>query len=383
MKTIRLYDLDSHMSEFEATVVDCTEKDGEYIIVLDRTAFFPEGGGQKADGGNIDGIAVTDVQIENGVIYHKAASPVQAGKKVHCEIDFTERFRRMQNHSGEHVISGIAHKLYGCENVGFHLSDEVTIDFDRELNEKQIRNIENLANEAVYKNLSITAEYPDSKTLESLEYRSKLDLTEDVRIVTVEGIDVCACCAPHVSRTGEIGIIKILSFMRHRGGVRLFVKCGSDALKDYQTKCENISKISVALCSKPNETAEVFEKFYNDNLELKQKLGKLSRELSGLKAESIEDTEGNIVIFEEDADMNTLRKTVLDAVVHAGGLCAGFSGNDSKGYCYVVTSKTRGVRSLAKEINTALSGKGGGSEELIQGSVKATKEEIERFMESV
>lgn len=383
MKTIKLYDSDCHLSEFEAEVISCEPDGNEYIIILDKTAFFPEGGGQKADTGIIDGIQVIDVQISDGIIYHRTLSPVSEKNTVKCSIERAERFRRMQNHSGEHIISGLAHSLYGCENVGFHLSDEVTIDFDKELTKEQIKNIEQLANEAVYRNIPITAEYPDSETLKKLNYRSKLDLTEDVRIVTVEGIDVCACCAPHVSRSGEIGIIKILSFMRHRGGVRLFVKCGIDALNDYNIKCSNLSEIGVTLCSKPNETAEVFEKFYNDNLEIKQKLVKLNRELSKLKAENISDTDGNIVLFEDGSDMNTLRKTVLDAASHAKGICAGFSGNDNDGYIYVITSQSKGVRSLAKDINIALNGKGGGSDEMIQGSVNASRADIEKFIGEV
>ena len=383
MKTLKLYDIDSHLSEFNAKVISCEADGDSWLTVLDRTAFFPEGGGQKSDTGIIDGIAVTDVQIKDGIIYHRTDSPVETDKEIECKIDWDIRFSRMQNHSGEHIISGIAHSLYGCENVGFHLGDEVTIDFDKELNDAQIKKIELLANKAVYKNLKITAEYPDSETLSKLNYRSKLDLTEDVRIVTIEGIDTCACCAPHVSLTGEIGIIKVLSFMRHRGGVRLFVKCGLEAFNDCDIKQTNLSKIAVTLCAKPNETASVFEKFYNENIELKQKIAKLSKEISQLKAENIEDTDGNIVLFEDGTDMNSLRNLVLDGAKHAGGLCAGFSGNNANGYIYVIASTSIKLRQMAKEINTALNGKGGGSDELLQGSVKTTKIEIEKYFSEV
>lgn len=383
MRTVKLYDTDSHLSEFEAVVLSCEKHDNSWLIILDKTAFFPEGGGQKSDTGTIDGINITDVQITDGIIYHKADSPVEVGKTVFCKLNWDTRFKRMQSHSGEHIISGLAHSLYGCENVGFHLGEEMTVDFDIELTSEQIKNIERLANKAVYKNLEITTVYPSEAELKSLEYRSKLDLTENVRIVTIETIDVCACCAPHVSRTGEIGLIKILSFMRHRGGVRLFIKCGEDAFDDYDIKCTNLYEIGTTLCAKQNEAAEAFKKFYNDNLELKQKLTAVSNELSRLRAQSIEDTDGNIVLFEENADMISLRKTVLEASSHASGYCAGFSGNDDNGYTYVVTSKNNGVRSLAPKINSTLSGKGGGSDELIQGSVKATKKDIEKFFREV
>lgn len=383
MKTIKLYDIDSHLSVFTAQVISCEADGDSWLTVLDRTAFFPEGGGQKSDTGVIDGIKVTDVQIENGIIYHRTEAPVEVNKSAECSIDWDTRFSRMQNHSGEHIVSGIAHSLYGCKNVGFHLGDEVTIDFDRGLDESQIKNIEVLANKAVYKNLKITTEYPDSETLSKLDYRSKLDLTEDVRIVTIEGIDACACCAPHVSLTGEIGIIKVLSFMRHRGGVRLFVKCGLDAFMDYDIKQSNLSKIAVTLCAKPNETSSVFEKFYNENAELKQKIAKLSKEISQLKAGNIEDTDGNIILFEDGADMNSLRSLVLDGAKHAGGLCAGFSGSDANGYIYVIASTSVKLRQMAKEINTTLNGKGGGSDELLQGNIKATKDEIKKYFSEV
>lgn len=383
MKTVKLYDEDSHLFEFDAEVLKCEKAEDGYLIVLDRTAFFPEGGGQKADTGTVSSARINDVHIADRVIFHHSDSPVDVGETVHCRIDEDIRFRRMQNHSGEHIFSGIAHKLYGCENVGFHLGDEVTIDFDKELNEAQIKRIEEKANKAVFKNLKITAEYPDSSTLSSLEYRSKLELTQDVRIVTIEGVDVCACCAPHVNFTGEIGIIKVLSFMRHRGGVRIFIKCGLDAYEDYSIKISNLARISTALCAKQNEAADVFDKYVSDTLELKQKISKLSKELSALKAQSIEDTDGNIILFEDDSDMPTLRKTVLDASKHAGGLCAGFSGSDDKGYIYVIASLSTPLRELSKALNSALNGKGGGSDELIQGSVKASRREIENYFDEV
>ena len=380
MKTIKLYDTDSYLKEFTAKVISCKEEGLDWVTVLDQTAFFPEAGGQESDKGYINDICVDDVQIKDGVIYHRMTAPVEEGTEVQCKLDWNRRFFNMQNHTGEHVFSGIAHKMCGCENVGFHLgNEEVTVDFDKELSEIQIDAIEFMANRAVYNNLPVTVEYPDSETLRTLEYRSKLELTEDVRIVTVKNIDVCACCAPHVAHTGEIGLIKVMSFMRHRGGVRIFMKCGEYAVKDAVSKQKNLSKIAVALCAKPNETAAAFEKFYNDHNELKQKLAALKKELSQLKAQNIEDTDGNIVLFEDGADMNSLRALVLDGMNHAGGVCAGFSGDDENGYTYVIASKNVALRGKSKEINTALNGKGGGSDEMIQGSVKATREEIEKY----
>lgn len=217
--TKKLYDLDSHRRDFTAAVLRC-DADGErYAVVLDQTLFFPEGGGQPADTGVLGGARVLDVQITQEAIVHYTDAPLTPGAQVRGEIDWPQRFRRMQGHSGEHIISGLIHSEYGLDNVGFHLGqDTITMDYNGELTWPQLMHIEQLANEAVYRNVPIRTEYPSPEQLAQMTYRSKLDLTEDVRIVTVEGYDVCACCAPHVSCTGEIGAIKFTSVMRHRGG---------------------------------------------------------------------------------------------------------------------------------------------------------------------
>ena len=237
MNTIALYDSDSHLRAFDAQVLRCEPADGGWAVVLDRTAFFPEGGGQGADHGTLGGVPVRDVQISGGEIVHFTAQPLPVGATVRGELDWARRFRHMQNHSGEHIVSGILHRLYGVDNVGFHLgAADVTIDLNGELTRAQLDDAEVRANAAVTANLPVIAEYPDPARLAVMTYRSKLDLTENIRIVTVETCDVCACCAPHVSRTGEIGVIKLLDAMRHRGGIRIWMAAGSMALEDYRVK---------------------------------------------------------------------------------------------------------------------------------------------------
>ena len=226
--TEKLYDKDSHLKEFTGTVLSCKKTGEKYAVTLNRTAFFPEGGGQQSDRGYIGGAYISDVQIKNGEILHFADKPLSVGQAYDCKLDFDFRFRNMQNHSGEHIISGIVHRLYGFNNVGFHLGAEMTMDFDGELTRRQLDEIEDLANKAVCENLPVKAYYPTDEELKQLDYRSKLDLKENVRIVEIKGVDVCACCAPHVKATGEIGIIKILDFEKYKGGVRLIVKCGAD-----------------------------------------------------------------------------------------------------------------------------------------------------------
>lgn len=382
MKTVRLYDNDSYISEFNAKVLSCDLKGNSYEVTLDSTAFFPEGGGQTADTGTIDTATVSDVQIKDGIIIHLTDSPLTVGTNVTCRIDWDKRYRKMQNHSGEHIISGLANSLYGCTNVGFHMGNDITVDFDIELTDVQIRQIEALSNEAVYKNVSITAEYPDSATLTNLEYRSKLDLTEDVRIVTIEGYDRCACCAPHVKRSGEIGIIKILNYMRHRGGTRLFIICGKDAFEDYCVKTTNLYEIAVALCAKHNEELIAFRKLCSENSELKQKCAVLSKQLTQLKSQNIEAVNGISIIFENDADMPTIRSLALETAKSSDVIAAIFSGNNNN-YKYAVSSMHKSVRDISQKLNATFNGRGGGSDELVQGNINATETDIRNFFNGI
>lgn len=379
MITEKLYDKDSHIKAFTAKVIDCRKSENGFEIILDKTAFFPEGGGQYADTGKIGEATVTDVQIINNEIVHYTDKPLSISDEISCEIDWEQRFRRMQNHSGEHIVSGIVHTLYGYENVGFHLGDDVTIDFDGELTREQLLDVEKRANEAIYKNVKFICEYPDEEALKNLNYRSKLELTENVRIVTVEGYDVCACCAPHVYSAGEIGIIKILDFARHRGGIRVHLLCGKDALEDYETKYDNLRSVATALCTKQNETAPAFIKFNEEHGALKAELAALKRELAQRKASAIENTDECILIFEADTDMNDLRKLVLNGAEKTSKLCAGFSGSDSSGYRFAIASKSIDLREKSKIIISALNGRGGGSSELLQGNSESAKNEIEKF----
>ncbi len=378
MQTTKLYDLNAYTKEFKAQVLSC-EKTGEfYEIILDQTAFFPEGGGQDADTGVIGNVEVYDVQIKDGIILHKTVAPLPLGE-VQCELDWDKRYRRMQNHSGEHLLSGLAHSLYGCTNVGFHLGNEITVDFDKELNDDELANLERLANNGVYENVKITAEFPSPEKLSELDYRSKLELTEDVRIVTIDGYDKCACCAPHVNTTGEIGIIKILSSMRHRGGVRLTILCGADAFDDYCIKTKNLYEIAVSLCAKHNEELDAFKRLCNENSELKQKCAALSKELTQLKAKDTQSVNGVYIYFEDSGDMQAARTLALQSAKEHNGISAVFTGADGN-YKYAVASNEKNVRELAQKLNSTFDGRGGGSDELAQGSIKATKDEIEKFL---
>lgn len=383
MTTEKLYYIDSHLFDFEATVLDCRQVEKGWAVILDRTAFFPEGGGQPADTGFIGAAPVRDVQEQGGEILHFCGEALPVGAHLPCRVEREQRLVRMQNHSGEHIVSGLAHRLFGCENVGFHMGEDcMTIDFDRELSWQQLMEVETLANEAVRENLPVLCSFPEGEALEKLEYRSKLDLTENVRIVEIPGIDRCACCAPHVERTGEIGLIKILDAERHRGGVRLSLCCGMLALRDYRVKQENIAAISQALSAKRHETAGAVSRLLSEQQRSKERIAALSMELARLKAERCPVTEGNLCVFDNVLDEVALRELVNLLMEKCGGIAAAFSGSDETGYRYIMGSRRVDLRRCAKEINRLIDGRGGGKPQMIQGSATADAERIRAAMET-
>lgn len=381
--TQKLYDIDSYTKEFDATVISCEVVDDKYLIVLDKTAFFPEEGGQTCDVGTLDGAQVLHVAIKNNIIYHTLPSPLEIGKKIHGKIDFEHRYYNMQHHTGEHIISGIVHKLYGYENVGFHLSrEDMTVDFSGELTREQLEKIEILANKAIYECHNINAYYPSPEKLSSLSYRAKLELSESVRIVDIEGVDMCACCAPHVKNTGEVGIIKILDFMRYKGGIRLHAKCGLAALYDYNKKYKEGYAISTTLSVKQDEIFDATKRLLATIDDYKQNMYRLKCELRDIKLANLEYTDGNVCLFEDNADMNFIRSYVNEAVKKCGGMCGIFAGNDSDGYKYIVASERIDLKAISAKMKNELDCRGGGSSIMIQGSTNAKRERIEEFFKS-
>ena len=381
IKTERLFDKSSKIKAFEAKVLSCERVcDEKYAVILDKTAFFPNEGGQACDTGKIGGANVISVDEKDGIITHTLEVAVEVGKTVSCELDFEPRFKKMQNHTAEHIVSGIIHKLFGYDNVGFHLGDGyMTADFNGELTENDIAKVEYLANRAVFECHPIRAYYPSAEELSSLEYRSKLELTENVRIVEIEGVDMCACCAPHVENTGEVGLVKIIEAIRYKGGMRLTMIAGYDALEDYRARQEQMRHISMAISAKQSEVADGVDRILSEMNDLRSKISALKRENMQMKLDTIEDTEDSIILFEDDGDMLALRNFANSAVKKTKKICAVFSGNDESGYKFIIASERVPLRAMSKEISTALGGKGGGSDVMIQGSVKATRTEIEQF----
>lgn len=381
--TEKLYYTDSHIHEFSARVLSCEKAKKGFAVVLDKTAFFPEGGGQPADTGIIGPAAVRDVQEQNGEIFHYTDQALTPGEEYACALDWEQRLCRMQNHSGEHIVSGITHKLYGFDNVGFHMGAEcMTIDFSGELSWEQLTEIETLANQAVRDDLPVKTCFPGPEALSQMEYRSKLELTRDVRIVEIPGTDRCACCAPHVKRTGEIGLIKLLSAERHRGGVRIELVCGMDALRECRLMQENVTAISGLLSAKRAKSAAAVERVLAEQAKLKERVAELSMALARLKAERFGYTEGNICVFDKVLDEVALRELVNLLMEKCGGMAGAFSGSDETGYMYIIGSKNIDLRSHSREINAAINGKGGGTAEMIRGRASTSAENIQKIMKT-
>ena len=378
MMTTKLYYLDAYIKEFDAEVVSWEEKNGLYDVVLDRTAFFPEEGGQSSDGGNISGIKVLSVYEEGSVVHH-IVSELPNDKHVHCELDFDERFEKMQCHTAEHILCGIIHRLFGLDNVGFHLGeDEVTFDISAPLTRDELDEVERLANEAVFACLPVDTFFPSGEELPTLEYRSKLELTENVRIVKIGDVDSCACCAPHVKNTGEIGLIKILDFMKHRGGLRINMCAGRRALRDYSEKYGNVKKISAMLSVPQHETADALSAYMNDVKELKYQL-KLSREeLCAALADAVPKTDGNYVRLLPDFSMDDLRAFANSAKSRIGGMLVLLSGEEGN-YKYIIASESVDLTVELKEIKSALAGGGGGKSGMVQGSFLESYDRIKEY----
>lgn len=382
--TEKLFYKDSHMSTFSAVVKSCEKTKKGYEAVLDRTAFFPEGGGQSADTGWINGIEVTDARERDGEVYHLMKEPLIPGEEVEGKIRDKERFSKMQQHTGEHIISGLVHKMYGYNNVGFHLgTEDVTMDFDGVLNKEQMREIEYLANEAVAKNLDVVVTYPSKDELKDLEYRSKIEIEGQVRIVTIPGYDVCACCAPHMDTTGQIGLIKLTGLQNYKGGVRISMLCGFRALADYNVKEDNTRAIGAELSAKEEKLVEAVVRQKEEAASLKLENASLWRQILHYKAQAMPDNEPHIWHFDSELSGDTAREFANILMDKNTGICGIFFGSDRSGYRYVIASKTTDIRPIAKQLNADCNGKGGGKPEMVQGSLNATREQIQECLECI
>lgn len=378
--TEKLYYQDSHRKTFSAQVLMCEQVKDGYQVVLDRTAFFPEGGGQSADSGILDGQRVLDVREKQDIISHLVKKPIETGKNVSGVIDFEERFFKMQQHTGEHIVSGIVHARFGYENVGFHLGDKLcTMDFSGPITKMELSRIEWEANRAVFQNLDVQVTYPDKEQLQAMEYRSKIEIDGQVRIVTIEGYDVCACCAPHVKKTGEIGLIKLIGMQNYKGGVRVTMVCGFRALQDYCQKEESVKAISYALSAREDVISDAVCRVKEEVMTLKSSLANLQKEVLHYKAEELK-ADRVVCLFEQGLDGNAPRELVNLILKKEVEICAVFTGNSTEGYRYVIGSKTYDVRTISKRLGDVFEGRGGGKPEMVQGTVIGNDELIRKLI---
>lgn len=380
--TVKLYENDAYIKEFEATVLSCDETDGGYCVVLDKTAFFPEGGGQQADTGYINDAKVLDVQEKDSVITHKVDKALTVGETVSCKLDWDIRFARMQGHTGEHLVSGIIHSMYGYDNLGFHMSDKtMTLDPSGMLTASDIKEIELRANKAIYENREVTAYYPEASILDTLSYRSKLDLKEGVRLVNIDGYDLCACCAPHVHRTGEIGLIKIIDFIQYKGGMRLTMVCGINAFEDYVKLHDDNKDMMHTLSASRDKVLEFVLRDHELIGTQKAEINRLCAELSkaNLDTTVINDT---LVGFTVGASFDDMRALVNDSLDKADKV-AFFSQGENNDYSYIISSSSLDIRDIVKELNSSFAGKGGGRPNYAQGKITAEKEDILKFFENL
>ena len=379
--TQRLYERSSHLTTFSAAVVSCTPSKHGYDVVLDQTAFYPEGGGQPGDTGMLGGVRVTDTHAQGDTVVHYCDAPLEPGAAVTGQIDGKRRFDFMQLHSGEHILSGIVHARFGYDNVGFHMgADMVTIDFSGPLSPDELQGVERAANEVVWQNLPVEITYPDEESLKTIPYRSKKELTGRVRIVTIPGVDICACCGTHVSRTGEIGFIKIFSCQKFHAGVRLEILCGRRAYEYANTLIEQNRRCSTLLSARAYETAAAVERTLSELGALKLRAAQLESQVFAAKAEQLSGM-ANVLLFEEGLTPDGVRRLADAVMARCGGRCAVFSGSNEAGYQYAVGQPGVDLRDFTKRMNAALNGRGGGRPFFVQGSVRAPRAEIERFFE--
>ncbi len=378
MQTVKLFEENPYLSEFTAKVISCEKENDVYKTVLNQTAFFYEGGGQSSDTGFIGNAKVLDVQLINNEIYHYTAEATPVGQEISCKINFTERYKKMQIHTGEHIVSGVMHNLYGLENVGFHLGkNEVTLDFNAALTREQLNTAETEANQIIYKNLPVICYYPSKDQIKNINYRSKKEILENLRIVEIKGHDICACCAPHVKNTGEVGIIKLINFEKHKNGTRIYMACAQDALADYQTISQNNFEISSLLCAKPYETANAVRSVLLEKEALFHTIGQLKRNIIALKSEAVTTSDTPLVLFEDDMDIPNMRNLANNLMLKRPQVYI-FSqiGNN---FNYLCAAKN-GMKEFATKINQTFKGKGGGSDSMVQGTVTTTKEDLLEFL---
>ena len=386
MDKSRLYYQTPYVKSFMCTIEQCEESGkGTWLAVLNQTGFYPEGGGQPFDTGTLNGVAVLSVHERGDVIIHELAAPLEPGTLAEGIIDWQKRYDNMQQHTGEHILSGLVHRRFGYDNVGFHMGpEEVTVDFNVPITPEQLDQLENEANQAVYDNVPVKVLYPDKEELDSLDYRSKKELTGLVRIVEIPDADMCACCGTHVENTGEVGIIKIRSMIHYKGGVRIFLLCGRRALLDYRDRLKDETRLSNLLSARLDLVPEAVEKLKNDLQDREMLMGRLYGQIFSLRTEQYPEREVPLALFEEGLNMVQIRQlsTLLYERKRGSIVMVCSPGNGNEEYQYALGSGCCDMRALSKAMNRRLNGRGGGSALMSQGTFRADRQSVTKvFLE--
>jgi len=382
------------VTEFDARVVSAEPKGKKWEIVLDRTAFYPEGGGQPSDRGYLEvggrRIRVSHATLKDGVVRHTTeevtdVDEIEVGQQVHGVIDEKFRADNSAGHTGEHILSGLIHRKYGYENVGFHMSDVISIDISGPLTYEQLMEMEDAANEIIRRDLPVLEYLPTDEELETLDYRSKKELTGTVRIIEIPEADVCACCGTHVSRTGEIGLLKCLSIASYKGGVRIELLAGRPALLYVRKIMEQNSEISRLLSVKPQQTAAGVVRLQSEIAAEKERTTGFIGRYYESKAAAAEDGQALLIDFEENMNSMDIQRFadrfVKDGKAETAAVLTERNAKDpEEGYNYVIISRSRNLRDAAKTLNAALNGRGGGRDVSIQGFFRAEREQIEKVL---
>lgn len=379
MRTQPLYYDDCHIRRFTATVLACRQEGQLWQVELDRTAFFPEGGGQACDTGMLGDAAVLQAKEQDGAVWHLCDKPLTVGQQVAGEINWDRRFDQMQQHAAEHILSGLIHKKYGYHNTGFHVGAlTVTVDFDGPIPAGDIPALETACNRIIWENRPITCWYPGQQELPQVKYRCKRELPWPVRIVDIQDADTCACCGVHVAKTGEIGVVKLLSCVKFHQGVRIEMVSGGRALDVFQQVWEQNRQVSQAFSAKVMETGEAARKMNEALAAEKFRSAGLEKQVFAAIAESFRG-QGDVVHFEKDLAPGAVRE-LADAIAGVcGGTAAVFSGSDASGYSLCLVNKTADVKQLGQDLAKVLQGRGGGKPGYFQGSIRANRQQIEEF----
>ncbi|MDO5601359.1 MAG: alanyl-tRNA editing protein [Oscillospiraceae bacterium] len=371
-KASQLYLTDSYLRRFTAQVLTCEKRPGGYAVTLDRTAFYPEGGGQPADRGILENAEVLDVQMQGDTVLHLLDRPLTPGDSVTGAIDWARRLDHMQQHTAEHIVSGIVHQLYGYDNIGFRLpvlgQGFVSVDFSGVLDEGMLRETESRANALVASDVELGVAFPSSADLSQLDYRSKKELDGPVRLILIPGADLCACCGTHVNRSGEVQLIKILSHEKNHGGTRLFLAAGWRALHDYAEKHDGTAELSALLKTPPKGVPAAVRRLYDENAALCGRLHLLEGELFALLAQSAPAHAPSL--RRDGLSPDGCRRLCLLLKERCTGVCRVFSKKEDGGFLYALASRDADVRPFAKALNEACGGRGGGRPELCTGTLK-------------